>query len=303
VTVSADGRLIASAGRDRTIRVWNLKTGVLKTVLSGHESAVFGVAISPDGKFLVSCSSDRTVRVWDPVSGAQKKVLKGHTTRVSDVAISPDGKLAASAGRDNTIRVWDLAAGVQKRVLSSEKALTAVRFSPDGKYLVSGGTDKTIRVWDPAAPARVIRKGRAVGMPAAYEQGTRVTAPAAGGGKVGPSFRLEKVPSSPVMQVVAGPAETVAAGFADGTVGLWSLVNGSRLEHVKLDGPIARITLEDRQLNAATERGDRVVLDLSVFYEEYCDLIRKVWKKVKVVWEDGLPVLRAPPKNHRCVSK
>ncbi|MBW4597980.1 MAG: hypothetical protein KME46_35030 [Brasilonema angustatum HA4187-MV1] len=61
--MSPDGKTIASASRDKTVRLWNLQGQLLKT-LSGHSEAVWGVALSPDGKTIASASSDKTVRLW-----------------------------------------------------------------------------------------------------------------------------------------------------------------------------------------------------------------------------------------------
>ena len=119
-------------------------------------------------------------------------------------------------------------------------------------------------------------------------------------GKSAPSFNFEDIPSNPVVRLLGGPKGTLIAGYANGLLGIWNLRNGTRLEHTRLHGPVSHMLLLGRKFYAATELGDHLVMDLSVFYEDYCDLLRRVWKKVPVVWEAGLPVVRPPPKNHRC---
>ena len=115
-----------------------------------------------------------------------------------------------------------------------------------------------------------------------------------------PGFSFEDTPASQVVRLIQGPAGTVVAGYANGLVGLWSLKNGIRLEQRRIHGPVIHLLLLGSKLHAASALGQYTTLDLSVFGLPYCELLRRVWARIPVVWEGGLPLRRPPPNRHRC---
>ncbi|MDO4584232.1 MAG: WD40 repeat domain-containing protein [Planctomycetia bacterium] len=141
--------ILISAGADKVIRAWNLKTEKSVRMMTGHTDVVLALALSPDKKLLLSGGLDDSIRLWNPKTGKQLKKLTGHTDEVSTLAFSPDGKIFVSGSWDNTIKIWDTEKREEKGTLEEHsEPLFCVRFTPDGKRILSGGMDKTIYLWD-----------------------------------------------------------------------------------------------------------------------------------------------------------
>jgi len=204
VVFSPDGKIVASASSDKTIRLWEVETGRMLRVLDHHRDNVTSICFSPDGKTIASGSLDKTVAICDVKSGRLIRSLAGHADEVNAIRFSPDGKTIASASRDATINLWDPATG--EVILTIEKPASDVRtlaFSPDGKILASASADKTIRLWQiaenqPVQPGEMIR---------ALERS---------------SAAVRAVSFSPDGQMLASAGE-------DNAIKLWSVESGSAI--------------------------------------------------------------------------
>ncbi|XP_078080818.1 notchless protein homolog 1 isoform X1 [Mustelus asterias] len=106
VCFSPDTRLIASASFDKSVKLWDSRTGKYLASLRGHVSAVYQIAWSADSRLLVSGSSDSTLKVWDVKTRKLSVDLPGHADEVYAVDWSPDGQRVASGGKDKVLRIW-----------------------------------------------------------------------------------------------------------------------------------------------------------------------------------------------------
>jgi small GTP-binding protein len=152
VSFSPDGRWLASACDDRTVRLWEVASGKELRQFAGHEDVVNSVSFSPDGRWLASASEDETVRLWEASSGKELRKFIGHRLYVWSVSFNPDGRWLASAGVDATARLWEAASGKELRQFTGhENTVSSVSFSPDGRWLASASCDNTVRLWETAS--------------------------------------------------------------------------------------------------------------------------------------------------------
>jgi WD40 repeat protein/serine/threonine protein kinase len=160
ISFSPDGRRLASAGFDKTVKLWDLATGQEVLTLRGHPDLVSRVLFDPSGRRLASASEDGTVKIWDatplndnPEPGS--RTLRGHTGVVNGVAYSPNGRFLASGSVDQTVKVWDMQTYREVHTLRGHtEGVWSVAFSLDGR-LATASADKTVKLWDAATGQEV----------------------------------------------------------------------------------------------------------------------------------------------------
>ena len=156
LTWSSDSRRIATASKDRTVRVWDVPSEfdaatsqLSSVVLSGHSDEVNFAAFSPDGKQIATASDDGAIRVWKLDQPGTFKEFKGHDNPVVGVAFSPFTPFIVSGDNQGQLFVWSLESG---ELLSQTQAHTArvegLAFTQDGSRIASASDDSTVGIWN-----------------------------------------------------------------------------------------------------------------------------------------------------------
>jgi WD40 repeat protein len=262
---SPDGKFIASASKDNSIKLWN-KDGICKKTLLGHQAGVYSVSWSPDGQKLASASEDKTVKIWNK-EGVLLKTLTGHQDRVSSVTFSPKSQLIATASWDKTVKLWKTDGTLLKTLKHSDRIL-GVSFSPDGKVIASASRDHTISLWQ--------QDGTFIKSWKAHDQAvTSVTFSPDGEMIASTSFdntvklwrrrdavllNTLKGHSNWVLTVAFSPdGKTIATGSKDNTIQLWRR-DGTFLETLKGHGNMVQsVSFNPDNLTLASASADNTI--------------------------------------------
>ena len=165
--ISDDNRLIAVAGPQKMVRVYDTLTGELKWEQKKHTDWIYAVRFSPDGLLLATADRAAGLVIWESASGKMYADLQGHKNEIRSLAWRPDSGAVVSASLDGTLKMWDMN---ESKLLKSWDAhpggAAAIAIANDG-VMVSTGKDRKVKVWDAA--------GNAAGeMPALEEAGQEV---------------------------------------------------------------------------------------------------------------------------------
>ena len=148
VVVSPDGRLLAAAGDDHVIRLWNAVDGSTAGEWHGHTDWVRAVAFHPAGKQLLTGGDDHTLKIWDLATGTVANSIDYPGGIVHRAIYLPDGKKFIASGFDDRIRIYDAdGSGSPQEIAGASDDLRALAISPNGRTLAAAGRNGVMRIW------------------------------------------------------------------------------------------------------------------------------------------------------------
>jgi WD40 repeat protein len=149
VAFSPDGRQLASAAADKTIRVLDVATGELVRSLEGHTHHVLSLDWQDDGQTIASASADQSIKVWNVETGEQRRTISGFSKEITALVFVQTSNQIVTACADGSLRLSNTGDGKAVRNFSAAgDFLFTVRVSPDGQKVVAAGQTGTVRIWN-----------------------------------------------------------------------------------------------------------------------------------------------------------
>jgi transcription initiation factor TFIID subunit 5 len=211
---SPHGHYFATAGWDKTVRVFMQDHASAQRILVGHDTSISTIAWHPNGSYLFSASdeTDKSIRMWSLQKGECVRVFTGHTDYISALECAPNGKVLASADGGGNIFFWDIESGNRlKRCRGHGKGgIPSLSFSAESTVLVSGGLDGTVRIWDVDLPKDANKAANLGGSSTVPSSATLPAADASGadsvtvGGAQDRSITVGGQPPAPTPAATAG---------------------------------------------------------------------------------------------------
>jgi len=196
VVFRPDGKQLATASFDKTVKLWNVTTGKVEQTLTGHSDFVYSVDYSVDGSWVASASKDRTVKLTEASTGKSKFTLSGMDQDVLSVVVHPKSGQVISSGYEPALYFWNSSTGERAALQRGHgMAVHEIAVSPDGTLLASAGGDATVRLWN---------------------------------GGTGAALRSLATGSLTYAVAIRRDAKQVASGSFDGQVRLWDVATGKQ---------------------------------------------------------------------------
>ncbi len=149
VAYSRDGKELASASKDSTVRFWNSESAEPIGDAVKNTDHMRAATYSPDGRWIATAGHDFTIQLLEAATKTPQATLRGHENFVTSLAWSGDSQMLVSGSDDGTIRRWDVATRQQlPEIGRHESAVSAVAFSAEKNLIASGGKDHGVRLWE-----------------------------------------------------------------------------------------------------------------------------------------------------------
>ncbi len=148
LTLSLDGRWLATGNQDMTVTLWDLASGRVVANLPGNTGSITTVAFSPDSLQLAAGSKGGMILLWDIAAVREQRRWTAHPEGVNSLLFSSSGKQLISSGVDSVVRVWEVETGKEALAMAGHtKEVRALSAGADGKQFASAGADQTVRLW------------------------------------------------------------------------------------------------------------------------------------------------------------
>jgi WD40 repeat protein/beta-lactamase regulating signal transducer with metallopeptidase domain len=273
-----DGRIVALANADNTIRLHDTVTGKEVQQLQGSQRGVVGLAFAPGGNILAARSGDNVIRLFDVAKGTtvrqiglrpagnqgqQRQVIffggQAAGGRGPGLAFSPDGKLLLTPVPGNVTRMLafhDVATGKELRRLESPLAITGLAFSPNGRCLATQNSDRTISLWEVASARERSRLGKPATAKQKDNQGALVVDVVVAGMPVG-----SDEPPGPVSLAFSPNGKSLASRGPDNSVCVWDVDSGQEIRKYKgHSGSVQTVAFSPDGRTLASGAGDTTIL-------------------------------------------
>lgn len=153
--LSPDGRILATAGYDRIVMLWNVQDGQLLRSLEGHNGSIYDLDFDDTGEILASASADETIKIWRVSNGERLDTLGQCEAEQYSVRFDSLRQRVLAAGADKRIRAWKIQSREKPSVspmlyatFAHEAPITYMELSRDGQFLATAGEDKKVKLWE-----------------------------------------------------------------------------------------------------------------------------------------------------------
>ncbi len=243
-----DGQRIISAGREKTIHIWDGRTGDNLHIYRDLADFVLFVGWSADGRYVATAGSDMQVRVWDFTTNRLVSVYRGHVgVTITAFAWSPDASepLLATASND-AIHVWEATGARLLTIYRGHSAtISALTWSSDGKHLASGSIDGLVQIWQAAT-------GKTLAVYAETGQAAGVLSVAWSPDALRPLLEFPRTHDQ--------GGSRVACGRADGQIQMWEVATGRQVLSYRHSAPVNLLSWSPDGRRFAHSSGDATVL-------------------------------------------
>ncbi|MFH1466133.1 MAG: protein kinase [Pseudomonadota bacterium] len=256
--------------------------------------------VSVDGRRLVLQTWDQAVELWDLATGERlhREVVAG----LQEALPTAEGCAALAEGR---VRLWRCQGGACDGRELTAAGVTAIASGPEGGLLLALEAE----VWAVSAEGAILRRWPGEpGISALALDGETLLLGFSDGSveewRLDEGGGLERLvfqdcPGAAVTLLQPGPMDTLVGGWANGELRIWGRQDGRSLLSDRLHGALVHLARDGGRLLAATDIGDAAVLDLSPFLEDRCQVLRRAWAQIPVVWEEGVQERPGGP-GHAC---